>query len=925
MAKWLGALDLPLVGRHAEQEALRGLLFPPSGRPELLALEGEPGMGKTRLLSEFPYVPGDHSAAVLRVSGDPAAGGGVCRALADALGIAWNGWGRREEGHQAWAAVRNGFEECAEDRPFILVVDDAHLMDSGSVQLVADLLGSPPSPAFRLAVGYRPRQMPPQLLAALSALRSPWQVTRLTLGPLSQDEASRLLPPEFCAGHLSMAHTLCHGNPRYLEVLVRACTGTGECGGHSLRDSPDAFPATLMMSLFAEIRTVSEWGHRIAGAAAVIGNEFDIDIVGAVAEMSQRQTLDGIDELLAKDIVRASKNPGTFRFRHPLVGDVVYVSVPGGQRLAMHGRAAEALRAAGEPAAAYACHLERLGRAAGKESVAVLAEAAHAQECREPVAASRWYRAALHVLGSDPRDWRLRGNLLAGLARSLGIQGRFSACREALDEWAHLLSLADWQEEMAMMPEWRAMLAQADGRYEEARQVLCDAVSATCGGVHDDRWARAASLRIALAGTVMWEPLAERAQEWAEGALRAAAATSDPLLRAHALALCATILLARDDQESASESVSAAAALVDPCPDARLVSRLSLLPSLAWPELLLDQHATATAHFGRGLSLGKMTGQQPLVVQALLGLGSVCIQRGLADEAAAHADEAMRLSHLTDSSELRAMALVLQAEAVFACGALSEVTPAFLRAIKTLGPSSAWSRRARRVLAAVRLADGDPAGCEQAIAERASAWGPRDQIWGADLLARAAMARGDRTKGELWAKRSGEVADKAGLPSLSAMAALISAEAASDQATAAARAQEAAAAAHAIGCMLIEHRAHLVAQQALAALNRAEEAAKHRAAAEQIMARTGIAPSPWAARAAVDEIPDDVRLLSKREFEIARLVGLGYTNRQIARKLAISHKTVETHLARIFAKLNVSSRAEIACMVGSAKVMARPV
>lgn len=65
-------------------------------------------------------------------------------------------------------------------------------------------------------------------------------------------------------------------------------------------------------------------------------------------------------------------------------------------------------------------------------------------------------------------------------------------------------------------------------------------------------------------------------------------------------------------------------------------------------------------------------------------------------------------------------------------------------------------------------------------------------------------------------------------------------------------------------------------------------------------------------------------LLSRREFEIAGLVSEGRTNRQIARLLGVSHKTVETHLARIFAKAGVSSRAELAGLTVSRRVVARP-
>jgi DNA-binding NarL/FixJ family response regulator len=56
--------------------------------------------------------------------------------------------------------------------------------------------------------------------------------------------------------------------------------------------------------------------------------------------------------------------------------------------------------------------------------------------------------------------------------------------------------------------------------------------------------------------------------------------------------------------------------------------------------------------------------------------------------------------------------------------------------------------------------------------------------------------------------------------------------------------------------------------------------------------------------------------LSGRELQIAELVSHGHTNRQIARLLTLSHKTVETYLARIFTKLGVSSRSSVATLVG---------
>jgi len=56
--------------------------------------------------------------------------------------------------------------------------------------------------------------------------------------------------------------------------------------------------------------------------------------------------------------------------------------------------------------------------------------------------------------------------------------------------------------------------------------------------------------------------------------------------------------------------------------------------------------------------------------------------------------------------------------------------------------------------------------------------------------------------------------------------------------------------------------------------------------------------------------------LTERQREVAALVAQGLSNRQIAERLTITERTVETHLERAFARLDIGSRAELACMVG---------
>lgn len=55
---------------------------------------------------------------------------------------------------------------------------------------------------------------------------------------------------------------------------------------------------------------------------------------------------------------------------------------------------------------------------------------------------------------------------------------------------------------------------------------------------------------------------------------------------------------------------------------------------------------------------------------------------------------------------------------------------------------------------------------------------------------------------------------------------------------------------------------------------------------------------------------DPFEELTEREVEVLQLAGRGITNREIADRLSISHRTVQAHLSHTFSKLGVGSRTE---------------
>jgi len=60
----------------------------------------------------------------------------------------------------------------------------------------------------------------------------------------------------------------------------------------------------------------------------------------------------------------------------------------------------------------------------------------------------------------------------------------------------------------------------------------------------------------------------------------------------------------------------------------------------------------------------------------------------------------------------------------------------------------------------------------------------------------------------------------------------------------------------------------------------------------------------------VQEIEEDDEGLTRRELDVMKLLMQGHSNKEIARRLIISERTVQTHLSNIFAKMGVASRTE---------------
>ena len=129
-------------------------------------------------------------------------------------------------------------------------------------------------------------------------------------------------------------------------------------------------PTAVIAAIDDELDDLSAECRLVVEAAAVAGEPFDAQVVGAIAERTQRQTLDALDELLVADLIRPTIAPRRFRFRHPIVRRAVYDRMARGRRQDVHRRSAAVLAMTGAPLAARAYHLERSAPLGDEQAIA---------------------------------------------------------------------------------------------------------------------------------------------------------------------------------------------------------------------------------------------------------------------------------------------------------------------------------------------------------------------------------------------------------------------------------------------------------------------------------------------------------------------------------------------------------------------------
>jgi DNA-binding CsgD family transcriptional regulator len=870
--------------------------------------------------------------------------------------------GLQDERYRTHRAVRALLEGLARTHPLVLILDDLHWADDASLELVAHLLRRPPRGRVALALAFRPAPVRPLLAAALASAERDGNVIEHPLPALTFADAETLLGAGIPGAVRGEIYEAGGGNPFFLQQLARQ-----HAAGRRVAAEPagTGVPRAVAQALEQEIAALSGAGRGLAQGAAVAGDPVDLDLAAAAAGLAHDEALVALDELLAGALLAGTDVPRRYRFRHPLVRLAIYDSAAEGWRIAAHGRAAAALAERGGSPAARAHHLEICARPGDTEALEVLIEAGRLAAARAPATAADRFAAALRLLPETPETLLQRLELLVGLAQALAATGRLEPALDALADGLALVG-PELAPLRARLVAGCAMCENLLGRHAAAHARLLGAL----GELGSEGSFAAADLEVELAADALYDSDFAGVRAWAERARVTALAIGAPPFAAVAAALECFGALGLGAIDEAQVLREEAAGRLDALDDGALAGRLDTAYYLGFAEFFCEHYEDAIRHLRRGIALSRASGQGQFVIPMTIGLAHALEVRGRLAEAAEHAEAAVEGARLWGNRQMLCFALTADAWVSALRGELSRARSAGAEAMALLDglDESVLSRATRVHVAAAQLEAGEPEGCLTAM----SAGGapefpgvePGRRAWLYAILARAELALGRRAGATDWVER-GEAATRGlGLPyaqaavlcaraqlDLDAPAAGAGSAAAGSSAargapasTAAARgaagAASGAAPAHAaafaaatraaeladsVGAVIQAARARTLAGRAatdaiaVPLLERAESAlggcgaVRLRDEAARELRRRGRRTGARRRRAPGGE---GLSGLSGREREIADLVALGRTNREIAAELFLSEKTIESHMTRLFGKLGVRSRAEVAEAVG---------
>jgi DNA-binding CsgD family transcriptional regulator len=912
-----------LVGREPEIQRIEALLAAArTGRSGVLGLRGEPGIGKTALLREARARGGD-DFLVLSATGAEGESDIPYAALYTlltpvfelidtlpelqraALGGAL-ALGPPSGGDQLTigTAVLGLFDAAAEERPLLVMVDDAQWLDSASAAALLFAARRLGAERIALMLGIRDREGLPLDTTG---------ITEVTLAGLGPDAAQELLtrgadgrvPSETVVDGLLAATA---GNPLALLELPASLSRDQLAGAEPLGD-PLAIGARLRSAFLQRVQALSDQARGALLLAAASSSERIEPVAGASAALDT--SVAALDEAERGGLIELYDD--TLRFHHPLVRAAVYHGAEAAERRRAHRALAEVETSPSR----RAWHLADAAVGPDEEAAAALEAAAAEALSRggQGAAAAALERAAYLTPAGAQRAARLVNasgqRLVAGSA-----ERAVKLAEEALEMDPPQATRAQAQHVLSRLEALRGSLDAAHARGVQAAELIEQSDPDSAVDMYLE-----AGLPGFMSGRIeMAVDTCKRAYELARDR-DAAVRMRATVLYGAALTIAGRFEEGRPLLERWLETHQ---------PERMLTSPPELIgstQSIVW----IEEYDACLAACDQVIELARSLGASGPLQLALGQRAEVNYRLGHWTQSRADASESIRLAEATGQAAQGSYPLVVLSRLEAAIGLTDEAERHTSELVQVAAASGMGSMAA--YIAAVQCLDRLGGGHVSQAADRGrevreitEGFGMLDPSviqWRADFIeALVKSSREDEARAEL--KVFAEQAARTGRPWPNAAVARCRGLLADDGEIDAAF--EEALAWHARGADPFERaRTELSYGERLRRVPRPGHARPHLRAALTGFERLGA--EPWARRArgelrasggATPPVQQAVsRDLTAQELEVAALVARGSTNREAAAALFLSPKTVESHLSRIYRKLGVRSRTELASVMAS--------
>ncbi len=430
----------PIRGRADELKLIGALVTAVAqGRGDVLVIEGPPGIGKSRLLTEvlvladksgvrtlfgeaFEYqqtVP-FFSLFMATLNADPPVGD------AEAL---------RQLGGSAdlryWVVhdLADAIHAAAMQTPMVIVLEDIHWADNGTLLALRSLATARPDVAVLWVMTARTGAGGPAVQETLSVLHRA-NATFLRLRAMTPDAVAEMVCDVVRAraddSLLSLA-AKAHGNPFLVSELVE---GLGEedrlnlSGGRAMA-AGDALPRRLGVGMQQRLNLLSDSASEVVRVAGVLPDRFSAGLLAAMLDRQPVSLLSALEEAVRADLF--VEDGAQLRFRHDLLREATRQSLPQSLRRAMERQSASVMLEMGADPTEVATQLARSAEPGDREAIDALRRAAQSVGRVDASAAADLTKRALELLPADDAE---HGSLVAETVEWLNRAGRHGEAEE---------------------------------------------------------------------------------------------------------------------------------------------------------------------------------------------------------------------------------------------------------------------------------------------------------------------------------------------------------------------------------------------------------------------------------------------------------------------------------------------------------------